>query len=40
MFKDIETNISKQMFLTNIENISKTIIHKYADIGSPCRAPF
>ena len=26
------------LFLTNINNISKTSINKYADIGSPCRA--
>ena len=27
------------LFLTNIKDISKTSINKYADIGSPCRAP-
>ena len=27
------------LFLTNIKNISETSINKYADIGSPCRAP-
>ena len=35
MFKPLTLGL----FLTNIENISKTSINKYADIGSPCRAP-
>ena len=27
------------LILTNIKNISKTSINKYAEIGSPCRVP-
>ena len=35
MFKPLTLGL----FLTNIKNISKTSINKYADIGSPCQAP-
>ena len=35
MFKSLTLGL----FLTNIKNISKTSIKKYADIGSPCQAP-
>ena len=35
MFKPLTLGL----FLTNVKNISKTSISKYADIGSPCRAP-
>ena len=38
MFKDYKP-LTLGLFLTNIKNISKTSINKYADIGSPCRAP-
>ena len=34
MFK----SLTLRLFLTNIKNISKTSINKYADIGSPCQA--